>query len=142
MASEPAAGYGRGVVRSSAPIAAVLLASSVARAEEDPWWGRDKALHFGVSALAAGGGYAASTLLVEPRWQRFALGSSAALSLGIAKELYDASGHGQASYRDLTWDAAGALVGASLALLVDIALAEPDGGGGSGASAGTVVIQW
>jgi putative lipoprotein len=129
------------VIRPAACFLAVLLVTGSARAE-DAWWGRDKALHFGVSALVAGGGYAASTLLVEPRWQRFGIGASAALTLGAAKELYDATGHGDASYRDLAWDAAGALVGASFGLLVDLALDTEESSSDRAASGSGIVIRW
>jgi putative lipoprotein len=142
VASEPGAEYGRAVTRTWNLAALVLLFSSNAHADEDAWWGTDKALHFGVSALVAGGGYGVSTLLVEPRWQRFGLGVSAALTVGAAKELYDASGHGDASYRDLVWDAAGGLVGASMALLLDIALDRPSESTADMTNAGAVVIKW
>jgi len=38
---------------------------------------------------------------------RLAVGGGFAFSLGVAKELWDLSGHGDASWRDLTWDAVG-----------------------------------
>lgn len=104
-------------------IALVAMSSAAAAEEPDPWWGRDKALHFGVSAGLAAGGYAASTLVLDERWQRATAGASFALSLGAAKELYDAQGHGHASAKDFTWDVAGAAVGTALALVVDLILA-------------------
>lgn len=101
-------------------VAALLIASPAAADDPDPWWGRDKALHFGVSAGLSAGGYAASSLVLEPRWQRAATGAGFALTLGAAKELYDATGPGSASARDFTWDVAGAALGTALALLVDV----------------------
>lgn len=104
-------------------LAALALLSSgrVARAQEaDPWWGRDKALHFGVSASLAAGGYAVSSTVLDERWQRASAGAGFALTLGVGKELYDATGHGSASGKDLAWDAAGTAVGVALALLVDV----------------------
>ena|SRR5688572_19789937 len=100
-----------------------MLIPRPARADtEDPWWGRDKALHFGVSAGLAAGGYAAASPLVEPRWQRATLGAGFALTLGAGKELYDWSGHGHASWKDFAWDVLGAAVGTAIALGIDLAL--------------------
>ncbi|MET0341764.1 MAG: hypothetical protein ABW252_12240 [Polyangiales bacterium] len=103
--------------------AALLHGASVARADErDPWLGRDKALHAGLSAALAAGGYAASVPLFEPRPARAACGVALSLTLGAAKELYDLAGHGTPSARDFTWDVIGALTGASVATLVDFAI--------------------
>lgn len=102
-------------------LACALLwgATGRARADDDPWIARDKALHFGVSAVLAGGTYAAVSPWVESPLWRFVTGFSVSLSLGAAKELWDLSGRGHPSVRDFTWDAVGALTGASLALAVD-----------------------
>jgi putative lipoprotein len=103
------------------PLSLLLMFASPARAEErDPWWGRDKALHFGVSAGLAAGGYATSSLFLEPRWQRATAGAGFALTLGVGKEVYDATGHGQASGKDLAWDVAGTALGTAIALVVDV----------------------
>jgi len=56
---------------------------------------------------------------LDERWQRATVGAGFALTLGVSKELYDATGRGDASAKDLTWDVAGAAVGVALALLVD-----------------------
>lgn len=63
---------------------------------------------------------AASSLVLEPRWQRAATGAGFALTLGAGKELYDATGPGNASLKDFTWDVAGAALGTALALLIDV----------------------
>lgn len=100
-----------------------LLAPSLARADDpDPWWGRDKALHFSVSVGLAAGSYGASSLVLDKRWQRAATAGGFTLTLGAAKEGWDATGHGDPSWKDFTWDVAGAAVGTGLALLVDLAL--------------------
>jgi len=93
-----------------------------AAADEDRWWGRDKALHFGVSAGLAVGGYAVSTLVLDEPYQRSLAGAGFALSLGIAKETYDYTAHGDASWKDLSWDVAGTALGIGLALAIDLAL--------------------
>jgi putative lipoprotein len=115
--------------RARAPLAVVallapaLLAARPARADErDPWFGRDKALHFGASALLASGGYGATALVTDDRRVRLAVGGGFAFSLGIAKELWDLSGHGDPSWRDLTWDAVGTASGLAVAAALDYGL--------------------
>lgn len=99
------------------------LLSGPARADE--WWGPDKALHFGVSAGLGAGGYAASSLIWDEPWQRALAGATLALSAGVAKELWDASGHGDPSWKDLCWDGLGAAVGVGLATGIDLWLIKP-----------------
>jgi putative lipoprotein len=105
-------------------LAGLVLGRAVpARADDaDPWFGRDKALHFGVSFGLAGGAYTlAAPWLKPPRW-RALTGFSVAFAAGLAKEAWDATGHGDASVRDLTWDLVGSLSGTLLAWGVDRAL--------------------
>ncbi len=100
-----------------------LLGARQARAENpDPWWGKDKALHFSVSVGLSGVGYAGSSFWLAERWQRASAGAGFSLVLGAGKELYDLGGHGDPSWRDFTWDLAGTAVGVMLAWLVDLAL--------------------
>lgn len=101
----------------------LLFSAPVAAEESDPWWGRDKALHFGVSAGLAAGGYATSSLVLDERWQRASAGAGFSITLGAGKELYDAAGYGHPSAKDFAWDIAGAAVGTAIALLVDVLLA-------------------
>jgi putative lipoprotein len=107
----------------AALVAASLATAAPAAAEDDPWWGRDKALHFGVSAGLGASGYALSSLALESRLERVAAGAAFSLTLGASKELYDLSGGGDASWKDFTWDVAGTSVGVGLALLVDLIVA-------------------
>jgi putative lipoprotein len=116
-------------MRTHAPRVAALAAllgglsgTKTAAATEDDWLGRDKLLHFGVSAAIAGTGYAVSSLVFEQRWQRATAGGGAALAAGAAKELYDLGGGGDASWKDFAWDVAGAAVGVGIALSIDLAL--------------------
>jgi putative lipoprotein len=85
----------------------------------DPWLGRDKALHFGVSYALAGASYGAGTLLTDDRGMRFVVALTVPLAAGVAKELYDATGRGQPSFRDLAWDGIGTLTGALTAAGID-----------------------
>ncbi len=103
--------------------ALLAMTSLAARARAaDDWYGPDKALHFGVSVGLSAGGYAASALVLDRRWQRSVAGAGFSLTLGAGKELYDLSGHGDPSWKDFTWDVAGTAVGVGLALLVDLAV--------------------
>ena len=102
---------------------ALWLNASPASADE--WWGEDKLLHFGVSMLLASGGYAASSLVLEEPWQRALAGGAFSLSLGIAKESLDLAGHGDPSWKDLTWDGAGTVVGVGFCFTLDAAFLTP-----------------
>ena len=88
-------------------------------AENDPWFGHDKALHFAASASLAVVGYGGASLVTEDRPTRAVVAASFALGLGIAKELWDLSGHGDASWRDLTWDVVGTATGVLVAYAID-----------------------
>jgi uncharacterized protein YfiM (DUF2279 family) len=96
---------------------AVLLTTGPAVADE--WWGRDKALHLGVSAGIAAGAYGVAALAWKEPWKRALVGGGTALFAGAAKETYDGVGPGDPSGRDLAWDAAGTAVGVGLALSID-----------------------
>lgn len=102
----------------SLTLAALLLLSRDAHADE--WLGRDKALHFGASATIAGTSYGVTTAFTERRLTAFAVGAGIALGAGIAKETYDALGHGDPSWKDLAWDVAGTLVGLGIAYGIDV----------------------
>ena len=100
-----------------------ILTPQPARADDaDPWFGRDKALHFSASAVIASGGYGLSRLAFDDRRPCLLIGGGLAAAAGIGKELYDLSGHGDASFRDLTWDAIGTATGLLVAWLVDRSL--------------------
>ncbi len=97
----------------------MLVASCALAQEADPWLGPDKALHFGASAALATGGYAAGAFFFEEPAPRLAVGAGLALTAGAAKELYDLSGRGQASWKDMTWNVAGAATGLFVSYAVD-----------------------
>jgi putative lipoprotein len=113
------------------PLAALVLtgltmSSAAARAQDaDPWFARDKALHFDVSAGIAAAGYGVSAgWLVDARWKALAIGGGVALAAGAGKELLDAT-HvlgGDPSWRDFTWDVIGTVAGLAIAWGVDLLL--------------------
>ena len=121
-------------------VAALGVASPAAAADPDPWLGEDKALHFSGSAVAAGLGYGVSSLFVSPRWQRATIGATGALTLGIGKEIYDATGRGDPSFKDLAWDTVGTAVGTALAFGVDLLLGRATSSTASAGSGLTVTF--
>jgi putative lipoprotein len=87
--------------------------------DPDPWWGRDKALHFGAGATIAATGYGVGTAIWPERWKAMALGGGSAIAIGALKEGLDATGFGDPSWKDFTWDVIGAVVGLGVAYAVD-----------------------
>jgi len=101
---------------------ALTLAATVttpAHADDD-WWGRDKALHFGVSAALSAGTYAIAAPSFEARYPPLLLGAGLSLTLGVGKELADLAGLGTPSWKDLTWDVIGTAAGLVLAYGLDL----------------------
>jgi putative lipoprotein len=101
------------------------LASPQARGDDggpgarDPWFGRDKALHFGASAGIALTAYGTTALFTADEGHRLGVGATAALGTGIAKEIADRYTGGDPSLRDLTWDVVGTATGVLVAWLID-----------------------
>lgn len=107
----------------AAVLIAVAVSPTVARAagpDPDPWFGRDKVLHFGASVTIAGSGYAIGAPLFDSRGHALILGGSLALGLGITKEVLDATGLGDPSWRDLAWDGIGTVAGLAFAWGIDL----------------------
>jgi putative lipoprotein len=110
-------------------LATLIVAAWPSRAragDPDPWLGPDKALHFGASAVIAGGAYGVSATFARARYVRLLVGGGVALAAGAGKELYDLSGHGDPSWRDFTWDVLGTLVGLGVAWGIDLAIGGTD----------------
>lgn len=129
----------------SAFMTAMSAAAAASASDPDPWLGRDKALHFGASALLAGGGYAAATGLSSERWKAFAFGGGFALAAGAAKEGLDAMGLGTPSWRDFAWDMAGTAVGLGIAYAVDAIVrseAAPSASIAAGGRAGATIWRF
>lgn len=116
-------------MRSGATAIALLIASTLsastfahaayATTDNDPWFARDKYLHGSVSAALAIGSYTATSFATPDIELRLGLGAGFALSAGIAKELWDLQGHGDASWRDVSWDVMGTASGLLVSWLVD-----------------------
>ena len=106
----------------AAVLAGALFVGTECRAEpsEDPWFGQDKLLHYGVSAGIAGSGYVAGALIFETRAHALAMGAGAAALAGVGKELADLGGYGNASFKDLAWDGLGMVTGLAVAWGIDL----------------------
>jgi len=133
------------LVASIAILACVIFEPTAARASDpDPWLGRDKMLHFGVSAALAAGGYAAGSLAWDGTGERLAAGAGFSLALGAAKELADMAGYGDPSWRDFAWDVVGTGAGLLLAWSVDELFFRPHRSRGEGvtATAQGLVFRW
>ena len=109
----------RALAATSLSLALALSPRRAAASDSDPWFGPDKAAHFGVSLGLAAGGYAALSPWLEARSERAVGGAAFSLTLGASKELWDLAGHGDPSWRDFTWDVLGTAAGVALALGVD-----------------------
>ena len=114
-------------MRRSRSIAAVVTLAVVASssrsaraADPDPWFGKDKALHFAATGMIAAGGYTIGTFVFDARGHALIFGASLAFGVGIAKEALDLTGFGDPSWRDLTWDGIGTVAGCAAAWAVDL----------------------
>ena len=107
------------VVRLVAFILMTAFPSTLLASDRDPWFGRDKALHFSLSAALALSGYGACRLLESniPAWL---CGGALAVSAGLAKEGIDFLGYGHPSWRDLAWDGIGTATGLGVALGIEV----------------------
>jgi len=117
------------MTRGRAFLLALLLGTAAprpprARAAQpaDDWLGADKALHFDATFVLASAGYGVGALFSDDVRVRLASGGALALSAGVAKELWDLSGHGDASWRDLTWDVIGTAAGLAVVATIDWAI--------------------
>lgn len=91
--------------------------------DPDPWLGPDKALHFGASALIAGAGYGISAPFFEhSRVPPLLIGGGVGVLAGVGKELYDLTGRGDPSWKDLAWDGIGITAGLLVAVGLDLAI--------------------
>ena len=98
-----------------------LAAPASAAADDDPWWGRDKALHLSVSLGLGGAAYGGLWLTGDDAPEvKLALSFSLAMLPGLAKEIYDDGQPGNRfSGKDMLWNALGALVGSGLGYVID-----------------------
>jgi putative lipoprotein len=82
----------------------------------DSWFGPDKLQHFFTSAFVQSLAYSGLRRVGVQHGAALAGASATTAIVGVGKEVHDRHVKGDFSYRDLTWDAAGA--GAATVLLV------------------------
>lgn len=132
----------------AASAAAVALAVSTAasaqpaepqKPDPDPWFGPDKTLHFALSFMIASGAYGFAALATRSAPARFGVGAGVGLGAGVAKELYDLTGRGDPSWRDLAWDAIGVAAGLGVAFALDRATQSPGAPGAAHPVAAAIV---
>jgi putative lipoprotein len=85
----------------------------------DPWLGRDKVLHFVVSAAVQGATHAALRANGADYGAASRGAAVATVAVGVSKELWDRHRGRDFSLRDLAWDGAGGATGAVVARQVD-----------------------
>ena len=90
----------------------VLWGPPARPSDSDPWFGRDKLLHFTASAFIQGAAH--SVLRANGRDYGASSRGAALVTLtaGVGKELWDRHRHRDFSFRDLAWDGIGGVVGA------------------------------
>jgi putative lipoprotein len=102
-------------------LASTLAIGSPARAaDRDPWFGKDKALHFGVSAGIAATSYTAGAIVFDARGHALLAAGGFTLAVGAGKELLDLAGYGDPSWKDFVADVAGTIAGLAVAWSVDL----------------------
>lgn len=90
-----------------------------APSRDDPWFGRDKLLHFTASALIQGTTHAVLRANGADYQQASRAAALATLTAGVGKELWDRHRGRDFSLRDLTWDAIGGTTAAVVVRQVD-----------------------
>lgn len=109
-----------GQLRPHIPQLSVAAQDTSEYAQQRGWFTRDKGLHFGISAVGAGGVYALGRELGLGRWASVAASALVMGSIGLAREVVDRDDHVNyvsrrfISGRDLVWDGVGVVVGISV----------------------------
>ena len=97
-------------------LALVLSLQSSAPPSRDRWFGPDKVKHFFIAAFVQSMSYSALRAVNVRHGVSLAGASATTSAFSIGKEVSDKRRYGEFSFRDLAWDASGAI--AATALLV------------------------
>ena len=93
--------------------------------ESDPFWGPDKALHFGGGFVISLFGYGIGrSIFDDDQAAAVAFGAGCSLAAAAGKEALDAAGLGTPSWKDFAWTVFGAALGLGTSVVFDAALAE------------------
>jgi uncharacterized protein YfiM (DUF2279 family) len=99
-------------------LAALCLAVNIIYAQtavaRDSWFGVDKIKHFFISAFIESVSFSALQAAGANRRTAMAGAIGVTAGVGIAREIHDRRTRKAFSYRDLTWDAAGAAAAAAM----------------------------
>jgi putative lipoprotein len=97
-----------------------MFASGCASTPADPWWGPDKAAHLAVSSVLSAAATRVAMDSGVPASSAHAQAIGIVLVIGAGKEAYDARPGGTGwSWRDMSWNLLGALLGGALVRAVD-----------------------
>lgn len=107
------------------PLPLLLASSWSSSSNADEWFARDKALHFGASAAIASTGYGIGAALLSDRAWALGVGAGSSVAAGAAKEGWDATGRGDPSWKDFTWDLVGTGFGLAVAWGLDALIRRP-----------------
>jgi uncharacterized protein YfiM (DUF2279 family) len=98
------------MITQMALVAALLLPQTRSGAAlQDPWFSPDKAKHFMLAGFIESASFAAMETAGISRNSSLAGAVAITGALSLMREIHDKRAKNQFSFRDLTWDAAGAL---------------------------------
>jgi len=83
----------------------------------DNWWALDKYLHFLGSLGFSFALYSFSSLFTRRTWLNFLIAFTIPLLVGGGKELLDLAGFGSPSWKDMTWNTLGVVLGLVFAFI-------------------------
>lgn len=110
----------RARIVSACLLVCLALPARADAADPDPWLGKDKALHFGVSSVIAAGSYTAGTIVFDARCHALLAAGGFTLAVGAGKELLDLAGYGDPSWKDFLADVVGTVAGLAVAWSIDL----------------------
>lgn len=108
-----------------AVVAALVVAAIATPAlaeDKDPWVSADKEKHFVASSGVTGAGYLTASFFTDDVVARAVFAAGLGVAVGGGKEVLDAAGLGDPSFKDLTWDLVGTATTVAIAVTFDLAL--------------------